>query len=255
MFAFVRSVYIPRVVTTLSMEKVASILTKVLKLGNVARMERIPKKDAKTGAPYFKYYIHFDEWFEGPNPDQVTANCQNQQPTKMYYSERAFWWILPNTSDLQQTAHCPPQHISLTCYLPADISISTVNTVMHALDLGQIHCIHYPSDVSSTSSYHSDHRWFHSSPTLWDNVLRLPMREITVHYDYWYRTRSAVALQQQMESIGSADVPVFPQMAWTFYPVRSITDGINPHVWESPANVLKPSPLRKLLTYVDMEHA
>lgn len=253
MSAYVRSIYIPRVACDLSMERVATILTEEFELGKVARMERIPKTDPKTGAPYFKYYIHFDTWFTGPNPDGVAANCQNHQPTKMYYSDRAFWWILPNTSDLQQTAHCPPKHVSLTCYLPADISISTVHTVMHALDVGQIHCIHYPSDVSSTPAYHSPHRWYHSSPQLWDNVLRLPMREITVHYDYWYRTHSAVAIQQQMDSFGSADVPVFPQMVWTLYPERPITDGKNPHVWESPSNALKPLPLRKCLNDARLE--
>jgi hypothetical protein len=235
MSRFVRSIYIPRVLPHLSPKQVASILSREFELGEVARAERIPQQDTKTGKPYFKYYIYFDNWFTGPNADAVAANCDQGEPTKMYYSEKNFWWICPNTSDLQQFADCPPKHISLACYLPADISVETVHTVMEGLDVGKIHCIHYASDTTTDNVY-SEHRWPYSNPTLWEKVVRLPMRQVTVHYAYWYRTRSAIAIQQLIHAAGYADVPVYPDMmTWTFYPEKPITDGVSPHVWVSVA--------------------
>jgi hypothetical protein len=188
--------------------------------------------------------VYFSEWSDSESARYLHYQIENNQQTKMYYSINRYWVICKNSSDLQLSVDEQPKHMSLVTTIPSDISVEALYAVMDSLNLGKVHSIQYSAATKESSQSVSINRY----PAFYQTPLPRPVvskvRDVYIHYDFWYRTRSATVFQSTMadnsavEVVQSAaagdsgDSKGCPKMAWVFYEIPPITDGINPNVWE-----------------------
>ena len=248
----VRSIYIPHVFSSITLAQVREVLETKFHVGTIHHMESIPKVNKTDGHLYYSCFVYFDSWSNSPCANYLTYQLENNQQTKMFYTDanKKYWIICQNKSELQHTVHLQPKHMSIVAQIPADVSISTVATALDAMDLGKIYAIHYCHDTveltnkdsitfcknmsnpnpyeetwSPTTSYNNNDNTIHT-------LSSLPVRTICIHFDYWYRTKTASAFQDMMAQQRFVIIPVYiNSMQWTFYETEAITDGVNPHVW------------------------
>ena len=228
---FVKSIFIPHIHDIISMNDVVNILEIRYKLGTVGHMECIPKVNQKDGHKYYTAFVFFSTWSASEAAKYLDYQFQNGHETKMYYDDdKKYWMVMQNTSDLQNSVTEQPKHMSIVTYIPAEISFETIASVVEGLDLGQVHGI-YDDEISENSSYTS-HTTFPGNPKMTEKMMQLPVRTVTIHFDYWYRTRSAIAFQKEMETQQYVDVRTHGgALLWSFYSSLPITEGINPHVF------------------------
>jgi hypothetical protein len=221
MSTIVRSIFIPHVFEDIPLSFVVNVLENTYNLGSVSRIESIPKKNRRDGHNYYCCFVFFDSWNEQYDTAiYLDYQMKNDNNTKMFYDEDRYWIVTSNKSELKYTVDIQPKHMSLVTYLPMDISVTEVADVMEQLDFGKIECIHFPEEGDEDDYYTLD--------------TSLEKRKVTIHYKYWYRTRSASAFQEWMKDKNYVDVAAYDeegQPCWTFYEAAPITNGINPYIW------------------------
>ena len=134
---YAQSLFIPHVDKSITMDFVVAVLENKFDLGKVSRIESIPKVSNQDGHEYYCCYVYFDTWTSSPGAVYLQSQFTKGASTKMYYWDKKFWVVCLNTSPLRNTVHEQPKHMSLTTYLPADITIDTCWKVAKALDLGE----------------------------------------------------------------------------------------------------------------------
>lgn len=87
------SVFIPRCDSDITDSFITETFRRYLDLGTISRIDRISKLD-RNSVPYVSLYVHFDNVYS----NAYVESFRNGEIRQLYYSERQFWTVLPNTA-------------------------------------------------------------------------------------------------------------------------------------------------------------
>lgn len=230
--SYQRSLYIPYVSNRIGLEYIVLSMEHTFKLGSVARIEGIPHANSLS----YQAFVYFDSWdTENPNALLIDTELAKENTIRMFHDNGQYWTVCPNKSDVQHLVHEPPKHMSLCLYVHPDTTVQTVWNVIQGLDLGMIYRIDDCGFVDLDRSFEQKHIWSHINPDVWARFVYPCVWCFRIHFQYWYRTKSARSFQELMRNDGKADIPVlYGSAPWTFYEEPPITDGLNPWVYTKP---------------------
>ena len=94
------SVYIPRMFTNITEEKIKEIFAS-MNVGSVSRVDFIGKTNNK-GEKYNMVFVWFQEWFDNIAAQNLKSKIEDPNvQAKFVYEDPWFWIILPNTSRVE----------------------------------------------------------------------------------------------------------------------------------------------------------
>jgi hypothetical protein len=204
------SFYIPHIDADITFETIVKVLEDQMELGNVDRIEAVPKVNQKDGHKYHTCFVYLRKWGNGYNAQFLRNQILEGKETKLYYMKQKFWKIFANTSVVAKLPM--PHNYSLELYIPSyytePISFDSIKTLFDTLELG---CV---SGIRNTC-----------------------IGCLVVDFQYWYHSVNANLFQADLES-GSEVVlePVFseeyPDMYWSVKKAANInTDSVNPYIY------------------------
>lgn len=227
---FADSLYIPYVLTNVSLDNLRKVLEFELQLGRVGLIESVPQIQDKSGICYYKAYVYF-QLVNTASPIWKDIHEVHSYQFQCPFNTKAFWNLRPNTSELRFTAHIRPVHMDLNLYVHPDVQVNTIRSIVEGMDLGFIDSVF--EDETIYKNNNPDSMWRFAHPHIWDNKVSNCYKKVTIRFRYWYRTRPAMAFQDEMHMYGRVVVPYFDGlMALTFhvedmFPSRNT----NPYVW------------------------
>jgi hypothetical protein len=89
------SIYIPRIFTNISKERIMDTFDKKLDIGKVSSVDLIPK-EGKNGDYYNSAYIHFDFWYDNNHSRNIQEKIKSGKETRIVYDDPWYWIILEN---------------------------------------------------------------------------------------------------------------------------------------------------------------
>jgi hypothetical protein len=219
------SIYIPRVDSSIEKAEIARLLDFKFKLGIVSKIECIPR----NGNEYNSCFVFFEKWFDGETAKNLIYRLHSNEQPRLYYNDSKYWIICINHSEVAY--YKDPEHMDLILYLHPDFKKETIQSVVEGLDLGTVNSIEITKE-QDTPFYEQNPLWSHLNKSVWDKKVDIKYITVRIHFDYWYRTKTAYAFQKYLENYGFIDIPVYDGILWTFYKEQPLLEGINPNVWK-----------------------
>lgn len=234
MTKYAHTLYMPYITSSYTLEKLVNVIENELHLGEVGRMECIPKINATNGKRYHSCFVYFNSYEESRNCDFIYETIRNVgEQARVYLPDGTYLIFSENVSDLRHTVEVQPKHMDLTFTVHQDVHLRTIHNLMSGLDLGFIHNIEDHGFLPDDSPNPDLRVWPHVNRAHWDEFTQTHMRTVVVRYAYWYRTRSATSFQEIMETGGCVRVPAMNgTVIWTLFPKSPLMSGVNPYVWE-----------------------
>ena len=237
MATYARTLYIPYINETFTLDMVVQLLENNLQLGKVGLLECIPRTNSTNGRRYNSGFVYFDTYNRDSDNcrkiDNATMNGGGIRSASLCISGAEYMMFSENTSELQKTHDIQPKHMDLTLHVHRDVQRETIHQLMEGLDLGCIHRIENHGGLME--DYISDPDkpvWPHVHRAHWDKFTQNHLVTFVVRYSYWYRTRSATAFQDIMDKQRYVAVPAMDgSTVWTFTERTPLSVGRNPYVW------------------------
>lgn len=231
---FTPSIYLPHVLVTDSKTYVRHILEETYNLGVISKIECIPKINQRDGHEYYGCFIFFESWGTGDHARYILDRLSRDEQTKLKYSGKNYWVICLNKSVV--AFYKDPIHIDLITYLHTDFKTDTVLSVMEGLDLGKVENIEFIRGADE-NYFGENIIWDKANKDMWKTKVPYVYNSVIIRFSFWYRTQTAYAFQQELNTSGSIDIPVSEGLLWTFYSHTPLLEGINPNVWyKNPPN-------------------
>ena len=222
------SIFLPHIHISEKKEYVRHILEEKYKLGVISKIECIPKVHKVDGHKYYSCYVFFESWGTGEHALYVLPRLLRNEQTRIIYSGDKYWVLNMNRSYI--AFYKNPVHMDLITYLHTDFTMETVSSIMDGLDLGKIHSVEFIK--SSDQNYFGENVvWNKANKDIWGRKVPYTYNSTIVRFQYWYRSDSAYAFQNELIQNGYVDIPVSDGITWTFYRETPLLDGINPNVW------------------------
>lgn len=107
------SIYIPRVFSNISKERMESIF-ELLSIGKVKNIDFIAKFTSK-GDKYNSAYVHFDYWYDNISNQNLQNRLLNHsdKETRIVYDDPWYWIVLENKAQKKDYS-VPNQRINVT---------------------------------------------------------------------------------------------------------------------------------------------
>jgi hypothetical protein len=194
------SFYIPHVDVDISFETVANIVQNMMEIGEVDRIEAVPKVNQTDGHHYHSCFVYLKRWFNGYNAQHLRNQIVNGKETKLFYMKHRYWKLFANTSPV---ASLPmPTHFTLELYIPSyyshQVTLDQVAELFHSLELGSVSGIRYKNQyaTATTSGY----------------------APLIVDFNYWYHSENCHQFQLDLSSNSTVSmepcVDDYPDMQW-----------------------------------------
>jgi hypothetical protein len=94
------SLYIPHVFTNYTKEKITDVFENKLNIGAIKSIDLVAKV-GKNDIPYNAAYIHFKNWYDTENANDLQkkiSKADPNKPVKLFYDQLWFWIVLENKS-------------------------------------------------------------------------------------------------------------------------------------------------------------
>lgn len=124
------SLYIPRVFTNISKERIMDTFDAKLDIGKVSSVDLIPK-EGKNGDYYNSAYIHFDFWYDNNHTRNIQEKIRSGKETRIVYDDPWYWIILENHA--VKTPNQRRLRIDLTGLKPEKPERNDLDSVKHEL--------------------------------------------------------------------------------------------------------------------------
>ena len=225
--------YIPYIHNSFSIKEIVGVFQEIYKIGVIEHIEGVPKVNQKDGHGYFSYFIYMKKWnTDSDNAKYILSNMYDGIQTRIRYDDVRYWVICPNTSEV--TSLPIPKQMDVSLYLHTDVSPHTIFTVLEALEWGKINSIQFITDETNETDknkYENQTVWKGIKKEVWQEKVNSSYNTIHVHFDYWYHTKSAYELQEEMSKKKSVDIPIDDSTKWTFYEISPMLKGGNPFIF------------------------
>ena len=247
---------------------------------DICIIERIEKRPqvGSDGHEYYSCFVFVHEWYNSTTSFNFHDKLVNNKNTRLVYADPWYWNICMNTSEV--ASYPMPKHMDLEFVTHADTSIQTIEMVFNALDLGKIHSIEIVTGELSLKAGRDyicpndliESPWVVNTE-YWNSVVDFKKVMVKVHYEYWYRTLSAMKFQSCFVRMGEysynesyksyntneehtddnyttkepynyenwvlnlhVPVPVYNGLIWKMFESSTapLTDGANPYIWMNP---------------------
>ena len=240
----INSFFMPHVLNHITKEFIANTFRNL----DICVIERIEWKPLND---YYSCFVFVNEWFNSAASVNFRDRLVNTKKNRIIYSDPWYWNICLNTSEISN--YPMPKHMDLEFITHADTSINTIEMVFNALDLGKIHSIEIITGITSGLPLKKGRDYTVQSDTItipwfvdencWRSLVVFNQVLVKVHYEYWYRTLTAVKSQSSLVGwFNPGDerfdnlhltVPVYNGLIWKVFESSSapLTSGVNPFIW------------------------
>lgn len=251
MTTIINSFFMPHVYMNISEEFIAKTFDSL----DICIIERIEKRPqvGSDGHEYYSCFVFVHEWYNSTTSFNFYDKLVNNKNTRLVYADPWYWNICMNTSEV--ASYPMPKHMDLEFVTHADTSIQTIEMVFNALDLGKIHSIEIVTGELSLKAgrdYICPNDFIESpwcvNTEYWKSLVDFKKVMVKVHYEYWYRTLSAMKFQSCFYTVNEpcatehwvsnlhVPVPVYNGLIWKVFKSSTapITNGANPYIWMNP---------------------
>jgi len=241
---YIDSFFIPRLPDDMTLEQLVDIIQLPSpykgdgdnSIGVVEKVESIPKISVKDGKPFKSAFVTLRSWYDNNYARTLMMKLYNDEQSRVYYNppdseyiNPKFIVLLPNKSEI--SLKNAPKHMDLVIYLHTDTRLETVLNVIEGLDIGRVHSIE--SKLLPYNEPHGIDLADYINVDIWNQVVKIRYNEVHVVMDYWYKTKTAYAFHDEMDSGDCVNVPVCEGTYWTMYRAEPKREGINPYVWNA----------------------
>jgi hypothetical protein len=232
------SVFVPHIDSAFSWDDIVYHFEHTFEIGKLERIEAVPKINQKDGHPYHACFLYFSHWGNGFNAQNLRLRIMQNMQTRFYVTDRLYWVVCPNTSDVYIENLPMPKHMSLTMFVSGNNDLDTIIQTFNEMELGKVSTIHtryLDQNPIQQNLIVYNHISCHGSNIPWIQIMNPHAWKIIVEFDYWYHSKSAYEFQKMLASENY--VILFPNISTRWVVTNSLenprTDGINPYIWNA----------------------
>jgi hypothetical protein len=199
------------------------------------------------GKRNYRCYVFFYHWYENAKSRDVQARiAADDRDVKLEHGAETFWLLQRNTRSAYLSVTL--EHYDIDMCVPAQFSLQTVDGVLEAMDIVDVHSVILGDSPTRDPDAHTAtlrpecaaqimHLGADAESIMGDTVVR-------VSVDFWRQTQTAVLFQSKLLREG---VVLIPLGACTILRVTRATppparEGTNPFMWINPNAWARTSP-------------